>query len=32
MIFNDDDSPCIVEGEEDEGFKALIMPMSLEDE
>ena len=32
FILNDDNSPCIIEGEEDKGFTALIMPMSLEDE
>ncbi len=32
MAFNDEDSPVVVEGEEDKGFTALIMPMSLEDE
>ncbi len=32
MVFNDEDSPVIVEGEDDKGFTALIMPMSLEDE
>ncbi|NPA95293.1 MAG: DNA polymerase III subunit beta [Thermodesulfobacteria bacterium] len=32
MTFNDEDSPIIVEGEDDKGFTALIMPMSLEDE
>ena len=32
FIINDNDSPCVVKGEEDKGFTALIMPMSLEDE
>ncbi len=32
FIVNDNDSPCVLKGEEDEGFTALIMPMSLEDE
>ena len=32
FILNDDKSPCIIMGEEDKGFTALIMPMSLEDE
>ena len=32
FIINDEDSPCVVKGEEDPGFTALIMPMSLEDE
>jgi len=29
---NDDNSPCIIRGEEDKGFMAVIMPISLEDE
>ena len=32
LSFNDEDSPIVVEGEDDKGFVALIMPMSLEDE
>ncbi len=32
LSFNDEDSPIVVEGEDDRGFVALIMPMSLEDE
>ncbi len=32
MTFNDEDSPVVVKGEDDKGFTALIMPMSLEDE
>ncbi len=32
FIINDNDSPCVIKGDEDQGFTALIMPMSLEDE
>ncbi len=32
MSFNDEDSPILITGEDDKGFIALIMPMSLEDE
>ncbi|OCC16295.1 DNA polymerase III beta subunit [Dissulfuribacter thermophilus] len=32
LTINDDESPCILEGDEDKGFLALIMPMTLEEE
>ena len=32
LTLNDNESPCILEGEEDKGFLALIMPMTLGDD
>ncbi len=32
LIMNDDDSPCIIKAEDDPGFLALIMPMTIEEE
>ncbi len=31
LTLNDDESPCILEGDNDPGFLALIMPMTLEE-
>ena len=31
LTLNDDESPCVIEGDDDPGFLALIMPMSLEE-
>ena len=32
FIIKDEDSPCIIKGSDDEGFLALVMPMSLDEE
>ena len=32
FIINDEDSPCVIKGNDDTGFLSLIMPMSIEEE